>query len=230
MNTLASTDAYPAKPWVIAITGASGTCYGRRLVALLLEQIPGIKLDIVVSEAALRVMREEDGLATSVGRLTLGELIGRQSEQQFSRQVKIHSNRNIAASIASGSYLTEGMIIVPCSMRTLAAVANGISDNLIQRAADVVLKERRKLIIVPRETPLSAIQLENMLRLARLDVRVVPAMPGFYQQPKSIPDLIDNFVLRLADQMGLNLSCGKRWSETEQEGKKEKDSKRGQRC
>ncbi|MFN8391963.1 MAG: flavin prenyltransferase UbiX [Bdellovibrionota bacterium] len=206
-----------SKPWIIALTGASGTCYGRRLIELLLESVPDIQLDVIFSEAALRVLHEEEGIRTSVGRIQLEELIGRPVSLLPEQRVTVHSNRNIGATIASGSYLTEGMIIAPCSMKTLAAVANGYCENLIQRAADVVLKEKRKLIIVPRETPLSAIHLENMLKLARMDVRIVPAMPGFYQKPKTIADLVDNFTLRLADQMGFELAVGKRWGEKDAE-------------
>ncbi len=206
--------AVPGRPWIIALTGASGTCYARRLIELLLVHRPDMRLEVVASEAALRVMREEEGLEASVGRLGLDRLLGRECPADWHARVTIHSNRNIGASIASGSYRTAGMVVVPCSMRTLAAISNGIAENLIQRAADVVLKEKRPLVIVPRETPLSVIHLENMLRLARLDVRIVPAMPGFYTQPKTIGELVDQFVLRIADQMGIELPVGERWGET----------------
>jgi len=208
-----------ARPWIIALTGASGTCYGRRLIRILLENYPSLKLEVVISEAALRVMKEEDNLKASVGVLKLSDLVGIDFSEDALARVRIHSNRNIGATIASGSYLTAGMIIVPCSMRTLAAIANGISDNLIQRAADVTMKERRPLLIVPRETPLSAIHLRNMLRLAEMNVGIIPAMPGFYQQPHSLDDIVDQFVYRLLDQMNLPHATGIRWGERKDEKK-----------
>lgn len=204
-------------PWIVALTGASGTCYGRRLIEVLLEQVPGIELEVIVSEAAQRVLREEEQFPAAVGRFNLEQLLGKPVTLRPGQRVELHSNRNIGATIASGSYRTEGMIVVPCSMRTLAAISNGLGENLIQRAADVVMKEKRKLIMVPRETPLSAIQIENMLRLARLDVHIVPAMPAFYTRPSSIAELVDSFVLRLADHMGFEVSLGKRWREEEGE-------------
>lgn len=207
------------RPWIIALTGASGTCYGRQLIRTLLENFPLMPLDVVVSEAALRVMREEDGLKLSVGVLKLEDLIGPEFDAAWTERVQIHSNRNIGASIASGSHLTAGMVIVPCSMRTLAAVANGYSDNLVQRAADVTLKERRPLLLVPRETPLSAIHLRNMLRLAKMNVGIIPAMPSFYDQPQQISDLVDQFVYRLIDQMNLPLDLAKRWGAKKQDEK-----------
>lgn len=195
------------KPWIIAITGASGTIYARRLIMSLLDFVPDIRLEVVISEAALRVMREEENLGVSL-HLRTEDLIGFPSHA-----VTLHHNRNIAASIASGSYPTNGMVIVPCSMSTLAAVANGFASTLIHRAADVVLKEGRQLILVPRETPLSVIHLENLLKLARLGVRIVPAMPGFYHQPKIIEDLVDMMVMRIIDQMGFHLALASRWTE-----------------
>jgi 4-hydroxy-3-polyprenylbenzoate decarboxylase len=118
------------------------------------------------------------------------------------------------AAISSGSFLTMGMAIVPCSMRTLAAVAHGLGDNLIHRAADVVLKERRKLLLAPREAPLSDIHLENMLKLSRMGVVICPPMPGFYQRPESVDDLITHSVVRMLDQFGLHLAASGRWGET----------------
>lgn len=203
------------RPWIVGITGASGTLYARRLLRVLLEAVPDIRLEVVFSEGALRVMNEEEGLIASVGRISLQDLIGIASDR-----VTVHSNRNIGATIASGSYLTQGMVIVPCSMKTLAAVAHGYSDNLVQRAADVVLKERRRLVLVPRESPLSEIHLENMLKLARMGAYIVPAMPGFYSMPSSISDLVDSMVMRIIDQMGLEVNVQKRWGELQREAKK----------
>ncbi len=205
-----------AAPWILAVTGASGVCYAQRLLAILLENTPEAEFELVVSEAALRVMHEENGLAVSIGRLSLESFLGTTVSPGWQSRVRIHSNRNIGATIASGSYKTAGMIIVPCSMKTLAAVSNGYCENLIQRAADVVLKEQRKLIIVPRETPLSLIHLENMIRLARMNVQVVPAMPGFYSRPASLNELIDHFAARLAELMDFEIDLGQRWGSDEQ--------------
>jgi 4-hydroxy-3-polyprenylbenzoate decarboxylase len=207
----------PTQRWIIGITGASGTVYARRLLQALVEHVPGVRLDVVVSQAALRVMHDEAGLATSIRRLTPELLVGFPTDaievysDEREPSVTVHNNRNIGASIASGSYPTDGMVIVPCSMKTLAAVACGYGENLIARAADVVIKERRNLILVPRETPFSAIHLENMLRLSRLGVSIVPAMPGFYNAPKTIDDLVDMMVMRILDQMGLRIDIAPRW-------------------
>ena len=172
--------------YIVAITGASGVVYGVRLVQTLLKM--GYEIHLIISEAAYLVLEQEMGWQM--------EKSMEASAKTFfaSEHLAIYDNRNIAASIASGSFLTEGMIIIPCSMSTLASVALGMSDNLIERAADVMLKEKRPLTIVPRETPLSSIHLHNMLTLSNLGVTIVPAMPAFYHQPQSIEDMI-SFVL-----------------------------------
>jgi 4-hydroxy-3-polyprenylbenzoate decarboxylase len=204
--------------WIIAITGASGTVYARRLLRVLVERVDDIRLEVIISPAGLRVLRDEEGLAVSPSRLTAELLVGIPTEavtvycDDPPSRVTIHDCRNIGDSLASGSYPTRGMVIVPCSMKTLAAVAHGYAENLIARAADVVLKERRRLILVPRETPLSAIHLQNMLRLARLGVAIVPAMPGFYHRPETIDDLVEMMVMRILDQMGFEIDLAKRWS------------------
>ncbi len=203
--------------WIIAITGASGTIYARRLLRVLVERVDDIHLEVIVSPAGLRVLRDEEGLAVSPSRLTVESLAGIATDAvtvyyDEPRRVTMHDYRDIGAGVASGSHPTRGMVIVPCSMKTLAAVAHGYAENLIARAADVVLKERRRLILVPRETPLSAIHLQNMLRLARLGVAIVPAMPAFYHRPESIDDLVEMMVMRILDQMGFELDLAKRWS------------------
>ncbi len=126
---------------------------------------------------------------------------------------KLYSNQDMAAAIASGSYLTEGMVIAPCSMKTTAGIANGYCDSLIMRAADVTLKEGRKLVIVPRETPLNIVHLENLLKLCRMGVGIMPFMPAFYQQPQSIDDLIEHFLGRILDQLGIHNNNKQRWGE-----------------
>lgn len=194
------------QPWVVGITGASGTIYARRLLLALLEIQPQCAIELVVSDAALRVLREEEEISTAVNSTTVERLLGRSAPN-----IRLHNNRDIGASIASGSYPVAGMVIAPCSMTTLAAVATGYSQTLIHRAADVTLKEGRRLVIVPRETPLSAIHLENMLTLARNGARIVPAMPGFYHRPREIIDLVDMLVMKILDQMGIRADLVQRW-------------------
>jgi len=179
------------KPYVVALTGASGVVYGIRLLEVLLEQ--KVPVELVVSDTAKIVMREEMGIDASGvkdGRSFYENVIlkakagGSQNEisiAQDDMKKLIHWSdfHDFTASIASGSYPTAGMVIIPCSMGTLGAIASGLSQNLIHRAADCTIKEGRKLILVPRETPLSAIHLENMLKLSRLGVQIVPPMPAF---------------------------------------------------
>lgn len=204
--------------WIIAITGASGVVYARRLLRALVERVDDIRLDVIVSPAGLRVLRDEEGLAVLPPHLTAESLVGIPTDavtvycDEPPSRMTMHDCQDLGASVASGSYPTQGMVIVPCSMKTLAAVAHGYAENLIARAADVVLKERRRLILVPRETPVSAIHLHNMLRLARLGVAIVPAMPGFYHRPESIDDLVEMMVMRILDQMGFEIDLVKRWS------------------
>lgn len=196
--------------WVIGISGASGTVYARRLIRALIEHEPEVTLEVVITDSALRVMREEENFSASIRRMSVEELIGFQTDR-----VTVHSNRDIGATIASGSHLAAGMVIIPCSMKTLAGVATGFCDTLLLRAADVTLKEGRKLVVVPRETPLSLIHLENMAKLARMGVSMVPAMPGFYHQPKSIDDLVDMMVMKVIDQMGYRIDLVERWKQKE---------------
>ena len=200
------------KNWIVGVTGASGMPYALTLIDQL-EQCCD-EVHIVFSEAAFRVLQEEQELKLKASRLSADVLLGRSSDRLF-----FYDNKDIGAAIASGSFLTEGMVIVPCSMGTLGAVANGLCQNLIHRAADVVLKEGRRLVIVPRETPLSTIHLENMLKLSRVQARIVPAMPGFYQCPEQIQDLVDMMAMKILDQMGIHRELVPRWGmERESEG------------
>jgi 4-hydroxy-3-polyprenylbenzoate decarboxylase len=192
--------------WVVGITGCSGIAYGRRLVRALVEEFEHIYVDLVISDAAFKVLEAEESILLSSSDFALNDFLGFDSPK-----VHLHSNKDIGASIASGSYETQGMVIVPCSMKTLAAVSHGYSDTLLLRAADVVLKEHRTLVLVPRESPLSQVHLRNMLSLAEMGARIVPAMPGFYHRPKSIRDLIDMMVMRILDQMQLKASLSERW-------------------
>ncbi len=196
------------KPYIVAITGASGIVYGTRLVQVMAEM--GYSMEIVISDSARLVIREEMGLALKSCTRTedLVPLFG----EKIQGLVKAHAAKDFTASIASGSYPTSGMVIIPCSMGTLAAVANGLSQNLIHRAADCILKENRRLVIVPRETPLSAIHLENMLKLARLGARIVPAMPGFYSGAQSLQEVIDFMVGKVLDQLEIPHGLYPRWT------------------
>lgn len=196
----------PSLPWVIGISGASGMPYAQRLLGVIQQEFPALQLEVVLSDSALRVLHEEAGIATSTKRISAELLCGINA-----RSIRFHDNKDIGASIASGSYRTAGMVVVPCSMNSIAAIANGLADSLLLRAADVTMKEGRRLILVPRETPLSTIHLENMLRLSRAGARIVPAMPGFYHQPQSIAEVVDMMVLKILDQMDLALDLVERW-------------------
>ncbi|MDB5390366.1 MAG: putative aromatic acid decarboxylase [Planctomycetaceae bacterium] len=206
-------------PIVVALTGASGVPYGVRLLEVLLQQ--GISVELVISPSAVQVITQELEYTVDLNRFSpvqLGVTGGTVSDSdqnlyQFGKGNTLHYNhyQNYFTGIASGSFKTSGMVICPCSMGTLAAIAGGLSTNLIQRAADVHLKERRKLIVVPRETPLGSIQLENMKRLVDAGAVVLPAMPGFYHRPKSIQELVDFVVTRICDQLGIDVDLTARW-------------------
>lgn len=195
-------------PFVLAITGASGAIYGLRLLQYLMEI--GQPVDLLVSRAALQVMKEENDIS-------LGEDIESGLRQYLelpaAAPFKLHKLTNYAASVASGSYRTRGMAIVPCSLGTLGAVANGLTENLIHRAAAVALKERRTLMILVREMPFGQIQLKNMLALSEAGAVVAAACPGYYHRPQSISDQIDFVVGRVLDQFGFDNSLFKRWKE-----------------
>ena len=196
------------KPYVVAITGPSGVIYGVRLVKALGEI--GHPIELVISELARLVIREELGIALKS--LTRKEALEELFAPPVLAKLKLHSPKDFSASIASGSYPIEGMIIVPCSMGTLGAIASGLSQNLIHRAADCVIKEGRRLVIVPRETPLSAIHLENMLKLSRLGVRIVPAMPGFYSGVQNLDEMIDFMTGKILDQLDIVHTLYPRWT------------------
>ncbi|QDT63164.1 UbiX family flavin prenyltransferase [Calycomorphotria hydatis] len=216
------------KPIILAISGASGSVYGVRLLEVLLAA--GREVHLVISSAAVQVFREELGIeidlknfepqqlfrgegATWERRPRDPELDRAIEEALTAERLQYHFIQNFAAGIASGSFRTEGMVICPCSMGTLGSLANGLCSNLIHRAASVHLKERRKLIVVPRETPLSGIQLGNMKTLADAGAVILPAMPGFYHEPQSIDDLVDFVVGRVCDQLEVDAELIKRWGE-----------------
>jgi flavin prenyltransferase len=202
------------KSIIIGITGASGSIYGQKLLARLDASPEVSHIDLVISQAGVRVAGEELGVnLAGADRRVVRELLGRDSEK-----VTVHSANDIGASIASGSHLSDAMVIAPCSMGSLGAIANGASRDLVHRAADVIIKEGRLLILVPRETPLNVIHLENMLKLARLGVRIIPAMPGFYHHPRTIDDLIEHFVHRLLDHLGVSHEQLTRWEGSKPKG------------
>ncbi|OAB46918.1 UbiX family flavin prenyltransferase [Paenibacillus antarcticus] len=190
--------------WVVGITGASGSIYGIRLIETLLTA--NIDVHMVISNAGWRVLHEELGWKSTDREGIVKEKFG-----SYPGVCVYHPIADIGASIASGSFQVEGMIIAPCSMGTLSSVAHGSSSNLMTRAADVMLKEGRPLVLVPRETPLHAIHLENMLKLSRLGVKMIPAMPAFYFQPQTMDDLINFVVGKVLDSIRIDHHLFKRW-------------------
>lgn len=198
--------------YVVAITGASGAPYAVRLLEVLLAT--GHKIKLVVSEAGEKVLSIECGLHMQ-GTTPYKEAMWRQwlGLDERSDAIQLLHPSNLAASISSGSFKTAGMVVIPCSMGTLGRIATGASTNLIERAADVTLKERRPLVLVPRETPLNEIHLRNMLAVRQAGADVVPAMPAFYHKPRSIEDLIDMLVSRVLDRLGIENNLYHRWGE-----------------
>jgi len=215
------------KPLVLAITGASGSIYGVRLLEAMLAARREVHL--VISPAAAEVFRHELKIELDLKNFTPDQL---QLDQNLpltapeesdnyalssilagaaTGRLHFHRTQEYQAGIASGSYLTEAMVICPCAMGPLASIANGLSNNRIHRAAHVHLKERRKLIVVPRETPLSSIHLANMKALADAGAVMLPAMPGFYHNPKSVDDLVNFVVARICDQLGIATKLSSRW-------------------
>ena len=221
---------------VVAMTGASGVAYSLRLLEVLVAA--GRTVHLTISPAATEVLRHELDLKVDLDAFDPQQLLPADSQAMLDSKLKMlkaepgggyaassifsdseifagrivyHHYRNYNSGIASGSFLTGGMVICPCSMGTLASIATGQSQNLIHRAADVHLKERRKLIVVPRETPLSVIALDNMKRLAEAGATILPAMPGFYHSPNSIHDLLDFIVARICDQLGVQNELIQRW-------------------
>jgi len=193
----------------IAVTGASGAVYATRTLAALLER--GVHVELIVSDYGRRLLRDELGEQASVDRL-LPFLSDKYGAGVGAGTVTLHSNRDLGATIASGSHGCGGMAIVPCSMKTLAAVAHGLSRNLIERAADVMLKERRRLVIVPRETPMSLPQLRNMVLCAEAGAMILPAMPAFYQQPRTLDDLADFMAGKILSALGFEHSLYPAWT------------------
>lgn len=196
--------------FIVGITGASGSLYAQKLLTELAKNKHTVYLTITAP--GKRVLKQEIGWHISddiaLAEKNLREYVGLTTDDVHLRYFDVN---DVGALIASGSVKTDGMIIVPCSMATVSAVAHGTGSDLLERAADVVLKERRKLLIVPRETPLSAIHLENMLRLAQLGVHILPAMPAFYNNPQTIDDIVCNLVGRILDYFDVEHDLYQRW-------------------
>lgn len=199
----------PATDLVLAITGGSGAPYAQRLLEVLLRA--GRTVHVTVSPAAAQVFAAEFDRPLDLKQLSPRDLLPAQAVAVPGEGFRYHHYLDFRAGIASGSFLTAGMAICPCSMGTVAAIAHGMSENLIHRAADVHLKERRKLVLVPRETPLGLVQLRNLATCAEAGAVVLPAMPAFYTKPQSISDLIDFIVGRICDQLGVEHGLLKRW-------------------
>ncbi len=179
---------------IVAITGATGSILGVRILQVLRNA--GVETHLVISKWGARTLIHE----TSFG-----------IDQVRNLATASYRERDLGAVISSGSFMTDGMLVAPCSVRTLSAIAHGLGDNLVHRAADVVLKERRKLVLVVRESPLSEIHLENMLKLSRIGAVIIPPLPAFYSRPSTIDELIDHVVMRVLDQVGIHLDLAPRW-------------------
>ena len=198
----------PAKI-ALAVTGASGALYAVRTLAELLAK--GVHVELVVSDYGRRLLRDELGDEATIEKL-MPYLLSKYGDKVNAGFVTIHSNRDLGATIASGSHNCAAMAIVPCSMKTLAGIAHGLSRNLVERAADVMLKERRRLVIVPRETPMSLPALRNMVLCAEAGAMIVPAMPAFYQQPKTLDDLADFMAGKILSALGFEHDLYPAWT------------------
>jgi 4-hydroxy-3-polyprenylbenzoate decarboxylase len=198
-----------AKRIAVGITGASGAIYAVRTVAALLEL--GCHLEIVVSEYGRRLLTDELGAEARADRLG-AYLTERYGSRVEAGTFELHGNRDLGASLASGSHRCESMVVVPCSMKTLAGVAHGLSQNLIERAADVMLKEKRRLVLVPRETPMSLPDLRNMVACAEAGAMVLPAMPAFYQKPETIDDLASFVAGKILNALGFEQRLFPAWT------------------
>jgi 4-hydroxy-3-polyprenylbenzoate decarboxylase len=195
----------PRRKLAVMWSGGSGIAYGIRLVEALLQA--GCEVHLAATAAAFRVLRHEAGIALDPA---TGDLAGLFAPE-LRGHLRVHARDAVEAAPSSGSAGIEAVIVCPCSMGTLARIAHGFSSNLVERAADVAIKEGRRLVVVPRETPLSTIHLQNMLDLARLGVVVLPAMPGFYHRPQSVQDLVDFVVGKVLDRLGVEHAVVRRW-------------------
>src|SRR3974390_3260798 len=191
----------------IGVTGASGAIFAQKTVVLLEEDARVAKVHLVVTETGQRLFSEELGITSGDLKKLPARVLGRAP-----KKIETISNKDVGASIASGSYHVDAMIVIPCTMGALAAVANGMSDDLLSRSADVMLKEQRKLILCVRDTPLNRVHLENMLRAQQAGAVIMPIVPSFYHKPKSIDDVVTQFVCRVLAQAGLPQDHMFRWT------------------
>jgi flavin prenyltransferase len=204
-----STETQSRRSIAVAITGASGAIYAVRTVAALMER--GCHIELVVSDYGRRLLRDELGDAAAMDKLT-DYLVSKYGDRVRNGTTTIYSNKDLGAKIASGSQGCQGMVVVPCSMKSLAGIAHGLSRNLVERAADVMLKERRPLIIVPRETPMSLPQLKNMVLCAEAGAMIMPAMPAFYQMPQTLDDLADFMAGKILSALGFQHELYPAWN------------------
>lgn len=193
----------------VSVTGASGAILAQKALELLEEDSRVARVHLVVTEAGQRLLMEELGISSGDLKQLPSRILGRATTK-----VEILPNKDVGASIASGSYEVDAMIVIPCSMNTLGAIANGVSDDLVARAADVMLKENRKLILCVRDTPFNRVHLENMLRAQQAGAVIMPAVPAFYHHPKTIDDLVTQYVCRVLAQIGLPQEKMYRWTGT----------------
>ena len=193
----------------VGVTGASGAILAQKTLALLEEDARVARVHLVVTEAGQRLFAEELGLSAGDLKQLPGRILGRPATK-----TEILPNKDVGASIASGSYVVDSMIVIPCSMGTLGAIANGISDDLVARAADVMLKEGRKLVLCVRDTPFNRVHLENMLRAQQAGAVIMPAVPAFYHHPKTIDDVVTQYVCRVLAQIDLPQEKMYRWAGT----------------
>ena len=196
------------KPLIVGVTGASGLIYAVRTLKFLLEA--DISVEVVASKATAQVWRAEQGIQMPMDP-SKQAFFWREQAGVWNGTLTCHAANNVGATIASGSFRTLGMLVIPCSMSTVGKLAAGLSGDLLERAADVQIKEGRKLVIVPRETPLSLIHLRNLTALAEAGVRIVPAIPAWYHNPQSLEDLVDFVVARALDQFDLDCVPLRRW-------------------
>jgi 4-hydroxy-3-polyprenylbenzoate decarboxylase len=194
--------------YTVAITGASGAPYALRLLEVLVKG--GHKIYLSMTGEGLSIMNDEAGLMLKGSETDIMFALEKRLEAKEG-QIEYFDEDNMYAPIASGSVKVDAMVVIPCSMKTLASIANGFASNLIERAAEVMIKEKRKLVIVPRETPLSVIHLKNMLTLAEIGCHIIPAMPAFYHHPKHISDMVDFIAGRVLDAMGVENELSPRW-------------------
>jgi len=191
----------------VGVTGASGALLAQKALTLLEDDARVSRVHLVVTEAGQRLLAEELGLASGDLKQLASRILGRATNK-----IEILPNKDVGAAIASGSYEVDSMLAIPCSMGTLAAIANGSSDDLIARAADVMLKEGRKLVLCIRDTPFNRIHLENMLRAQQAGAVIMPIIPAFYDQPKTIDDLVTQYICRVLSQVGLSQERMYRWA------------------